>query len=40
MSPFDEDIAIAFRGPMNIHNIVWFEGEADSLTRTSKWTPT
>ena len=39
LCPFDEDVAVAFRGPMNIHNIVWFEGSTDSLSRTSKWTP-
>ncbi|CAM9096280.1 unnamed protein product, partial [Hapterophycus canaliculatus] len=40
LSPFDEGVSVAFRGPMNIHNIVWFEGEASSLSKTSTWTPT
>ncbi|CAM9227153.1 unnamed protein product, partial [Ectocarpus sp. 12 AP-2014] len=39
LAPFDEAVSVAFRGPMNIHNIVWFEGEADSLSKTSAWTP-
>lgn len=38
--PFDE-VSVAFRGPMNLHNIAWYEGSADdtSLERTSRWTP-
>lgn len=40
LAPFDEDVSVAFRGPMNLHNIAWFEGEKDSLTKTSSWTPT
>ncbi|CAM9119621.1 unnamed protein product, partial [Ectocarpus fasciculatus] len=39
LAPFDEAVSVAFRGPMNIHNIVWFEGETDSLSKTSAWTP-
>lgn len=40
LSPFDEGVSVAFRGPMNIHNIAWYEGERDSLGKTSTWTPT
>lgn len=39
LSPFDEGVTVVFRGPMNLHNIVWFEGTASSLTKTSTWTP-
>eukprot|EP00752_Nemacystus_decipiens_P009999 g8915.t1 len=40
LSPFDEGVSVAFRGPMNIHNIAWYEGERNSLDKTSTWTPT
>ncbi len=40
LSPFDEGVSVAFRGPLNLHNIVWYEGTKDSLTKTSSWTPT
>lgn len=37
LAPFDE-VSVAFRGPMNLHNIVWYEGTADeTLQRTSSW---
>ncbi|CAM9199787.1 unnamed protein product [Choristocarpus tenellus] len=40
LAPFDEEISLAFRGPLNIHNIAWYEGEATSLMLSSRWTPT
>lgn len=40
LAPFDEAVSVAFRGPMNIHNIAWYEGERGALEKTSTWTPT
>ncbi|CAM9655367.1 unnamed protein product [Discosporangium mesarthrocarpum] len=40
LAPFDEEVSLVFRGPMNIHNIAWYEGDESSLTRTSRWKPT
>lgn len=38
LAPFDE-VSIAFRGPMKLHNIAWYEGTTDeTLERTSGWT--
>ncbi|CAM9230570.1 unnamed protein product, partial [Discosporangium mesarthrocarpum] len=37
--PFDEEMSVVFRGPMNIHNIAWYEEEDGSLKRTSMWNP-
>lgn len=39
LAPFDEPVTIAFRGPINLHNLVWYEGEADLVEQTSSWTP-
>ena len=37
LAPFDE-VSVAFRGPLNLHNIAWYEGTADeTLERTSLW---
>lgn len=39
LAPFDE-VSVAFRGPMNLHNIAWYEGTAEGiLEQTSSWTP-
>lgn len=36
--PFDE-VSVAFRGPLNLYNIAWYEGTADeTLERTTTWT--
>lgn len=39
LAPFDE-VSVAFRGPLNLYNIAWYEGTADeTLERTTTWTP-
>lgn len=39
LAPFDE-VSVAFRGPMNLHNIAWYEGSAtETLERVSSWAP-
>lgn len=38
LAPFDEPVTIAFRGPLNLHNVVWYEGTADDVSQTSTWT--
>ena len=38
LAPFDE-VSVAFRGPLNLYNIAWYEGTADeTLERTTTWT--
>ena len=38
LAPFDE-VSVAFRGPLNLYNIAWYEGTADdTLERTTAWT--
>ncbi|CAM9665667.1 unnamed protein product [Pylaiella littoralis] len=39
LAPFDE-VSVAFRGPLNLYNIAWYEGTAErTLERTTTWTP-
>lgn len=37
LSPFDEDVTIAFRGPMNIYTIGVYEPDAAQWNRVSYW---
>lgn len=39
LAPFDE-VSVAFRGPLNLYNIAWYEGMTDGpLDRTTSWVP-
>eukprot|EP00904_Undaria_pinnatifida_P006640 jgi/Undpi1/3105/HiC_scaffold_15.g06479.m1 len=40
LAPFDEGVSVVFRGPMNLHNIVWYQERNSSLAKASSWTPT
>lgn len=37
VSPFDDDVSLSFRGPMNIHNIAIFDGSSGSSWERVSW---
>ncbi|DAZ97146.1 TPA: hypothetical protein N0F65_004760 [Lagenidium giganteum] len=37
VSPFDDDVSVVFRGPLNIHNIAVFDGSSGAWTKVSSY---